>query len=48
MSIFIEVHRLAKFNPRSTDINAIFDLMIHDIDIATTLVSDKIKRFLLR
>ena len=24
--LFIEVHRLAKFNPRSTDVNVIFDL----------------------
>ena len=31
--MFIEVHRLAEFNPRSTDVNVIFDLMIHDIDI---------------
>ena len=41
--LFIEVHRLAKFNPRSTDVNVIFDLMIHDIDIVTTLISRKIK-----
>ena len=41
--LFIEVHRLAKFNPRSTDVNVIFDLMIHDIDIVTTLISGKIK-----
>ncbi len=41
--LFIEVHRLAKFNPRSTDVNVIFDLMIHDIDIVTTLINKKIK-----
>ena len=41
--VFIEVHRLAKFNPRSTDVNVIFDLMIHDIDIVTTLIKKKIK-----
>ena len=41
--LFIEVHRLAKFNPRSTDVNVIFDLMIHDIDIVTTLICRKIK-----
>ena len=41
--LFIEVHRLAKFNPRSTDVNVIFDLMIHDIDIVTTLMKKKIK-----
>ena len=42
--VFIEVHRLAKFNPRSTDVNVIFDLMIHDIDIVTSLIKDKIKK----
>ena len=31
--MFIEVHRLAQFNPRGTDVSVIFDLMIHDIDI---------------
>ena len=41
--VFIEVHRLAKFNPRSTDVNVIFDLMIHDIDIVTSLIKKKIK-----
>ena len=29
--VFIEGHRLSEFNPRSTDINVIFDLMIHDL-----------------
>src|SRR5665213_1092299 len=30
--MFIEVHRLAQFNPRGTDVSVILDLMIHDID----------------
>jgi predicted dehydrogenase len=30
---FIEAHRLALFQPRSLDIDVVFDLMIHDIDI---------------
>lgn len=30
---FIESHRLAAFKPRGTDVNVIFDLMIHDIEI---------------
>lgn len=30
---FIEVHRLAEFNPRGTDVSVILDLMIHDIDL---------------
>jgi predicted dehydrogenase len=29
---FIEGHRLAPFQPRSLDIDVVFDLMIHDID----------------
>ena len=41
--VFIEVHRLSKFNIRSTDVNVVFDLMIHDIDIVSTLVNKKIK-----
>lgn len=31
--MFIEVHRLANFNPRGTDVPVVLDLMIHDIDI---------------
>ena len=42
--LFIEVHRLAHFNPRSTDVNVVYDLMIHDIDITTSLVPSKIKK----
>tara|TARA_B100001778_G_scaffold295627_1_gene267983 strand:+ start:331 stop:1254 length:924 start_codon:yes stop_codon:yes gene_type:complete len=42
--VFIEVHRLSRFNPRSTDVNVIFDLMIHDIDIITSLIKKKIKK----
>ena len=31
--MFIEVHRLAQFNPRGTDVSVILDLKLHDIDI---------------
>lgn len=31
---FIEAHRLAPFNPRGLDVPVVFDLMIHDIDLA--------------
>jgi len=31
--LFIETHRLAKFNPRGTDVSVVLDLMIHDLDI---------------
>ena len=36
--MFIEVHRLAQFKPRGTDVSVILDLMIHDIDIILHLV----------
>ena len=42
--VFIEGHRLSEFNPRSTDINVIFDLMIHDIDIISSIVKSRIKK----
>jgi predicted dehydrogenase len=29
---FVEAHRIAQFQPRSLDIDVVFDLMIHDID----------------
>lgn len=35
---FIEGHRLALFQPRSLDIDVVFDLMIHDIDAVLQLV----------
>jgi predicted dehydrogenase len=31
---FIEVHRLGTFPERSLDIDVVFDLMIHDLDVA--------------
>lgn len=39
---FIEVHRLANFNPRSTDVSVVHDLMIHDIDIILHLVDSRV------
>jgi len=41
--MFIEVHRLAQFNPRGTDVSVILDLMIHDIDIILNLVKSNVK-----
>ena len=35
---FIECHRLAVFQPRSLDIDVVFDLMIHDLDIVLDVV----------
>ena len=40
--MFIEVHRLAQFNPRGTDVSVILDLMIHDIDIILHLVKSSV------
>ena len=41
--MFIEVHRLAQFNPRGTEVSVILDLMIHDIDIILHLVKSQVK-----
>lgn len=40
---FIEVHRLAQFNSRGTDVSVILDLMIHDLDIILHIVNQPIK-----
>jgi len=40
--MFIEVHRLAEFNPRGTDVSVVLDLMIHDIDIILHLVKSNV------
>src|ERR1700734_420129 len=40
---FIEVHRLAQFNPRGTEVSVILDLMIHDIDIILSIVKSDVK-----
>lgn len=41
--MFIEVHRLAQFNPRGTDVSVILDLMIHDIDIILHMIKSGIR-----
>jgi predicted dehydrogenase len=40
---FIEVHRLGVFTPRSLDIDAVLDLMIHDLDVVATLVRSEVR-----
>jgi predicted dehydrogenase len=35
---FIEVHRLGTFPERSLDIDVVFDLMIHDLDVVLSIV----------
>jgi predicted dehydrogenase len=39
---FIEVHRLGTFPDRSLDIDVVFDLMIHDLDLVLDLVGDQV------
>ena len=41
--MFIEIHRLAEFNPRGTDVSVVLDLMIHDLDILLSIVKSKVK-----
>src|SRR5207237_3980333 len=36
---FIEVHRIGTFPERSLDIDVVFDLMIHDLDVVLSLVN---------
>ena len=37
--MFFEVHRLGIFSPRSLDIDVVYDVMIHDLDILLSLVN---------
>ena len=39
---FIEIHRLGTFPERSLDIDVIFDLMIHDLDILLAVVGSEV------
>jgi predicted dehydrogenase len=39
---FIEVHRLGVFPERSLDIDVVFDLMIHDLDVILSLVHSEV------
>lgn len=41
---FIEVHRLGVFSPRSTDIDVVLDLMIHDLDVILQLTGAEPER----
>lgn len=38
---FIEVHRLASFRPRSLDVDVVFDVMIHDLDVVLSCVGSE-------
>lgn len=39
----IEAHRLGPFSGRGAEVNVVLDLMIHDIDIALSLVNSRVK-----
>src|SRR6266849_10262788 len=40
--LFFEVHRLGVFTPRSLDVDVIYDLMIHDLDILLAMVNEPV------
>jgi predicted dehydrogenase len=40
---FVEVNRLGPYDPRTSHIGVVLDLMIHDLDILLTLVKDKVQ-----
>lgn len=39
--LFIEVHRLAPFTVRSTEVDVVIDLMIHDLDVILSMVGSE-------
>jgi predicted dehydrogenase len=43
--MFFEVHRLGIFTPRSLDIDVVYDVMIHDLDIVLSLVNSPVADF---
>jgi predicted dehydrogenase len=40
--LFFEVHRLGVFTPRSLDVDVIYDVMIHDLDILLALIKEQV------
>lgn len=40
---FVEVHRLGTFPERSLDIDVVFDLMIHDLDVVLSIVRSEVQ-----
>jgi len=41
--LFFEIHRLGVFSPRSLDVDVVFDLMIHDLDLILWMVSAPVR-----
>jgi len=42
--MFFEVHRLGVFSGRSLDVDVVFDLMIHDLDILLSFVPEQVEQ----
>lgn len=40
--LFFEIHRLGVFSPRSLDVDVVFDLMIHDLDLVLWLAGTEV------
>jgi predicted dehydrogenase len=40
--LYFEVHRLGVFSPRSLDVDVVYDLMIHDLDILMAMVGEPV------
>jgi predicted dehydrogenase len=40
--LFFEVHRMGVFSPRSLDVDVVFDLMIHDLDLVLWMVNSQV------
>jgi predicted dehydrogenase len=41
--LFFEIHRLGVFSPRSLDVDVVFDLMIHDLDLVLWLANSPVR-----
>lgn len=41
--LFFEIHRLGVFSPRSLDVDVVFDLMIHDLDLILWLAGSRVR-----
>jgi len=42
--VFIEVHRLAQYNARGTDVSVVLDLMMHDLDLILSIVKSNVRK----
>lgn len=42
--VFIEVHRLAQYNTRGTDVSVVLDLMMHDLDLTLSIVKSNVRK----